>query len=54
MKKYTKKDIIKRVYKLHMSHNDCKIITDCILEIFEEMFTKIKIQLISNLEILEF
>ena len=42
-KKYTKKDIIKRAsYKLHMTHNDCKIITDCILEIFEEMFTENK------------
>ncbi len=25
-----------------MTHNDCKIITDCILEIFEEMFTENK------------
>ena len=42
-KKYTKKDIIKRAsYKLHMTHNDCKIITDCILEIFEEIFTENK------------
>ena len=33
-KKYIKKDIIKRAsYKLHMSHNDCKIITDCFFEI---------------------
>ena len=42
MKKiYTKRDIIKRSsYKLHMSHNDCKIIVDCFFEILEQMITE--------------
>ena len=41
MKKvYTKKDIIKRAsYKMHLSQNDCKIISDCFFEILEQMIT---------------
>lgn len=53
IKKYTKKDIIKRAtYKLHMTHNDCKIISDCFFEILEEIFTENKDNI--NIEIRNF
>ena len=52
-KKYIKKDIIKRAsYKLHMSHNDCKIITDCFFEILEQMITENKDSI--NIEVRNF
>lgn len=52
-KKYTKKDIIKRAsYKLHMSHNDCKIIADCFFEILEQMITENKDSI--NIEVRNF
>jgi integration host factor subunit beta len=42
-KKYTKRDIIKRAsYKLHMTHNECKIIANCFFEILEKMITENK------------
>ena len=37
---YTKKDLINKVaYKLNMNHEESKIITDCVLDSFEEFFT---------------
>tara|TARA_B100001094_G_C18030807_1_gene720016 strand:- start:267 stop:578 length:312 start_codon:yes stop_codon:yes gene_type:complete len=52
-KKYTKNDIIKRAsYKLNVSNNDSKIITDCFFEILREMFTE-KSDII-NLEVRNF
>ena len=39
-KTYTKKDLINRVaYKLNMNYNESKIITDCVLDSFQEFFT---------------
>ena len=53
VKKYTKKDIIKRAsFKLHMTHNDCKIIADCFFEILEQMITENKDSI--NIEIRNF
>ena len=37
---YTKKDLINKVaYKLNMNYEESKIITDCVLDSFEELFT---------------
>ena len=37
---YTKKDLINKVaYKLNMNYEESKIITDCVLDSFEEFFT---------------
>ena len=37
---YTKKDLINKVaYKLDMNYSESKIITDCVLESFQEFFT---------------
>ena len=53
VKKYTKKDIIKRAsFKLHMTHNDCKIIADCFFEILEQMITENKDSI--NIEVRNF
>ena len=42
-KQFTKKDIIKRAsYKLHRTHNECKINVDCFFEILEKMITENK------------
>ena len=36
---YTKKDLINKVaYKLNMNYEESKIITDCVLDSFEEFF----------------
>ena len=38
-KTYTKKDLINKVaYKLNMNYEESKIITDCVLDSFEEFF----------------
>ena len=37
---YTKKDLINKVaYKLNMNYEESKIITDCVLDSFQEFFT---------------
>ena len=52
-KKYTKRDIITRAsYKLHMTHNECKIIADCFFEILEQMITENKDSI--NIEVRNF
>ena len=37
---YTKKDLINKVaYKLNMNYDESKILTDCVLDSFQEFFT---------------
>ena len=39
-KTYTKKNLVDKVaYKLNMNYDESKIITDCVLESFQEFFT---------------
>ena len=39
-KTYTKKDLINKIgYKLDMNYDESKIITDCVLDSFQEFFT---------------
>jgi len=39
-KTYTKKDLIDKVaYKLNMNYDESKIIIDCVLDSFQEIFT---------------
>ena len=39
-KTYTKKNLVNKVsYKLNMNYDESKIITDCVLDSFQEFFT---------------